>query len=138
MRAGHWGQRITVCRSIVLAMSGAESSEPPRRGRLDRHRDLTGYVLTPLYTLVGTPLVACLTALLAEDGQPYPSVCDPVRAANGCEERVLGIVAGHVLSFAALWLLLWVLPWWRGLRLARILLAVIASAVVVALVLRID
>ncbi|MFY1573397.1 hypothetical protein ACN26Z_00685 [Verrucosispora sp. WMMD703] len=119
-------------------MSEAESTEPHRHGRLDRHRDLTGYVLTPLLTLAAAPLVACCTALLADDGQAYPSVCDPVRAVNGCEERVLGIVAGHVLSFAALWLLLWVLPWWRGLRMARILLAVIASAVVVALVLRID
>jgi hypothetical protein len=34
-----------------------------------------------------------------------------------------------VAGFAALWLLLWLVPWWRGLRGPRIGLAIVAGAV---------
>ncbi|MDG4794445.1 hypothetical protein [Micromonospora sp. WMMD1082] len=117
-------------------MSEAGAAEPPSSGWWDRRRDLAGYVLTPLCTLVAAPVVACCAGLLASDGGPYPSVCEPVRAVDGCEERVLGVAAGYILSFVALWLVLWLLPWWRGLRVVRILLAVVALAVAVALALR--
>ncbi|WP_146603531.1 hypothetical protein [Micromonospora endophytica] len=111
---------------------------PPRPGWRDRRRDLAGYLLVPLFTLIAAPVVACCAALLANDGGPYPEVCEPVRAVNGCEEEILGIAAGHILVAAALWLLLWLLPWWRGLRLVRIVLAAIAFVALTTLAIRIS
>ncbi|MGC4748393.1 hypothetical protein ACLQ28_22465 [Micromonospora sp. DT201] len=38
-----------------------------------------------------------------------------------------------VVISGAMWLLLWVIPWWRGLRTVRVLLAVAAATVVLVL-----
>ncbi|WP_157740204.1 hypothetical protein [Micromonospora auratinigra] len=89
--------------------------------------------MTPLLTLVAGPVVAgCLGMLVTLGDQSEPAFCDRVRAENGCEEATLAMLAGHAVGFAVLWLLLWAVPWWRGLRAVRILLALVAVMVLVA------
>lgn len=102
---------------------------------LDRRRDLGGYLLTPLITLVVAPVTAGAVAMVVLLGGAFdrtPALCEAAVSDNRCEEVTLGMLGEHVLLSAGVWLLLWLLPWWRGLRKPRILLAVIACAVLVA------
>ncbi|WP_406106170.1 hypothetical protein [Micromonospora globbae] len=118
---------------IVLVMADTETVAPPGRGWPDRRRDLAGWLLTPLYTIVGAPVVAgCIGLVVMTGGAQRPEFCASVRADNGCEEKVLAVLGGHAVLFGALWLSLWALPWWRGLRVPRIVLAVVAFGVLVA------
>jgi hypothetical protein len=109
-----------------------------RTGGLDRRRDLPGWVLTPLVTLVLGPasaaFIGVIMALQGVGSAPVP--CEQVAADNGCEELTLGLLGGHAVGFGLLWLLLWLMPWWRGLRAARIWLAVAACAVLILAPLR--
>lgn len=99
---------------------------------MDRRRDLAGWLLTPLYTLVGAPVLAGCVGIVAVLGSNRPpEFCAAARADNACEEATLAMLGGHAVLFAAMWLLLWLVPWWRGLRIPRILLAILAAAVLV-------
>ncbi|WP_146766702.1 hypothetical protein [Micromonospora noduli] len=103
-------------------------------GRLvDRHRDLAGWLVTPLFTLVAAPVLACLVGVLGSlgDHNGPPALCKEAMAENMCEETSLGVVGVHVVISGVMWLLLWVIPWWRGLRTVRVLLAVAATVVLV-------
>jgi hypothetical protein len=104
---------------------------------VDRSRDLLGWLLTPLVTLLLGPAIAASVGVLVfyGSGEP-PALCRYAAADNRCEETTLGMLAEHVVLFGLLWLLLWVTPWWCGLRLARIVLAVVACMVLVAAPLR--
>ncbi|MEU8817459.1 hypothetical protein [Actinoplanes sp. NPDC048796] len=74
--------------------------------------------------------------LVARDATDYPALCGTTFAENGCSETILAMVARHARLFAVGWLLLWALPWWRGLRPYRIWWAVAVTAVLVAAPLR--
>jgi hypothetical protein len=73
---------------------------------------------------------------VAERTSGYPEVCEPVRLANGCEETLLRMATQHVIVFLFFWLLLWALPWWRGLRAYRVGLAVVTALILIAVPLR--
>lgn len=116
-------------------MSEPDIAQLPRTGWLDRRRDLAGWLLTPLITFVVAPLTAGIVAvvvLLAGGYGRTPVICESALANNGCEETTYGILDEHVIFFATVWLLLWVVPWWRGLRPVRVLLAIVAFAVFIA------
>ena len=88
-----------------------------RRGRT---RDLGGWILVPLATLlVGVPAAGGFTfiALLGDSGgsNGQSTFCE-AQAPNGCEEATLAWVGQCAVMFAVAWLLLWLIPWWRGLR----------------------
>jgi hypothetical protein len=109
---------------------------PPTAG-LNRHRDLRGWLITPVLTLLLAPSVtASIGILVAEDSTSYPRLCDAVASTNGCQEIILAMFAVHARIFLIGWLLLWALPWWRGLRSYRIGLAVVVSVVLLAAPLR--
>ncbi|WP_432968582.1 hypothetical protein [Dactylosporangium sp. CA-233914] len=115
-------------------MRETDTAELPRAGRLDRRRDLAWWLLTPLVTIVVAPVsagVLGLVALLGDQSDQPPPLCAADLADNGCEETTLGVLGWHVLLFAAVWLSLWLVPWWRGLRRLRVVLAVIAAALLV-------
>ncbi|TDC01284.1 hypothetical protein E1091_03140 [Micromonospora fluostatini] len=115
-------------------MSGSDVGTPSRPGRLDRRRDLAGWLVTPLATLVAAPVLVCVAAMVSTMMGNFdrpPRLCD-TGLENRCEEITLGMLAGHVVAFAAGWLLLWAVPWWRGLRTVRIVLAVVACVVLAA------
>lgn len=106
---------------------------------MDRRRDLAGWLVTPLFTLVAAPVLACIAgvlATLAAENNAPPALCAETKAYNMCEESILGAAGLHVVISAGMWLLLWVLPWWRGLRTLRVVLAVAATVVLVLLPLR--
>jgi hypothetical protein len=110
-----------------------------RTSGLDRRRDLAGWLLTPLVTLVlGPALAVAVLALMAlyTDLGTTSDACRAAAAGNRCEEITLGMLGGHAVLFGVLWLLLWLTPWWRGLRTARMALAVVACLVLVAAPLR--
>ncbi|MEV4657804.1 hypothetical protein [Micromonospora sp. NPDC049301] len=113
-------------------------ARPPalaRAGRLDRRRDLAGWLLTPLTTLVVAPVVAAALGIVVLVGGAFdraPALCESALGDNRCEEVTLGMLGEHAVISAAVWLLLWLVPWWRGLRKLRILLAIIVCAVLVA------
>ncbi|WP_156312972.1 hypothetical protein [Micromonospora sp. HK10] len=116
-------------------MPVAPLSEPTRSGWLDRRRDLRGWLLTPLTTLVVAPVTAGAVAMVMLVGGAFdgtPALCEPAVGENRCEEVTLGMLGEHVVLAAAVWLLLWLVPWWRGLRKLRLLLAIIVCAVLVA------
>lgn len=116
---------------------GAAPARGLSRWTSDRRPDLVSYLLVPVVTLFAAPmLVAVLGLAILGSGSEPPSVCDEVRAVNGCEELTLSLVSAHVLGFLVFWAALWVLPWWRGLRLPRLLLAVASGLVLFAAVLR--
>ena len=101
-----------------------------------RPRDVAGWLLTPVSTLVlAPPLTMILSVALLAGGGP-PALCERVTTANGCEELTLGVIGEHAVAFAVLWLALWVLPWWRSWRRARIVIALIASLVLLAIPVR--
>jgi hypothetical protein len=102
-----------------------------------RRRDLVGWIATPLATLVLAPALAIsMGILVAESSTAYPQMCAAAAATNGCQETVYAMVAVHARFFLVGWLLLWALPWWRGLRPYRIVAAVLVGAVLVAAPLR--
>ncbi|RLP87670.1 hypothetical protein EAD89_18405 [Micromonospora sp. BL4] len=105
---------------------------------MDRRRDLAGWLVTPLFTLVAAPVLACFAGVLGSLGDKNgpPALCEEAMAENMCEEASLGVIGGHVVISSAMWLLLWVIPWWRGLRTVRVLLAVAATVVLVLLPVR--
>ncbi|MDT0528168.1 hypothetical protein RM555_04065 [Micromonospora sp. DSM 115977] len=109
-------------------------------GRLmDRRRDVAGWLVTPLFTLVAAPVLACIAGMVAspEGGaNRTPALCEKAVAENMCEETTLGVIGLHVAISGAMWLLLWAIPWWRGLRTLRVALAVIATVVLVLLPVR--
>ena len=116
---------------MVPRMSGDETAVVPG---FDRGRDLRGWLLVPIVTLIVAPLVAgSLGLLMVIEGGigDAPSICAATPRANQCEEVTLSTLSEHVLLFGALWVLLWLTPWWRGLRTARIVLALVAAAVLV-------
>jgi hypothetical protein len=108
-----------------------DTAEPPPFGRLDRRRDLAGWLLTPVITLVVAPAIAGLigmTALL--EGSRPVSLCEAaVAAGNRCGETIVGLLGQPLAVFTAAWLALWMMPWWRGLRTLRIGWAAVAAGV---------
>jgi hypothetical protein len=107
---------------------------------VDRSRDITGWLVTPLLTLLAAPVLACLAGILATSwadtaGRP-PTLCKEALATNSCEEVTLGVIGAHGVISGVTWLLLWVIPWWRGLRTLRVLLAVAVTVVLVLLLVR--
>jgi hypothetical protein len=124
---------------MVLLMSELDTAQLPRTGWLDRRRDLAGWLLTPLITFVVAPLTAGIVGvvvLLAGGYGRTPAICESASADNGCEETTYGILGEHIIFFAAVWLLLWAVPWWRGLRPVRVLLAIVAFAMLIAVPIR--
>ncbi|GAA3961007.1 hypothetical protein [Actinoplanes auranticolor] len=113
----------------------------PPGPRTDRRRDLAGWLLTPLMTLVLGPAVAASVGLLmvlwGGLGE-VPEVCAETVADNRCEEISLEMVSQHIAVFGVLWLALWLLPWWRELRGVRTGIAVLACVVLVAAPLRMN
>ena len=120
---------------------GASVQNVTRGPRTDRRRDLAGWLLTPLITLVLGPAVAAAVGMLMVLGEAFgevPEVCAKTLADNRCAEITLEVVGQHVAVFGVLWLALWLLPWWRRLRGLRIGIAVLACLVLVAAPLRMD
>ncbi|GIF38624.1 hypothetical protein [Actinoplanes xinjiangensis] len=108
-----------------------------QRWMSDRRRDRLGYISVPVVTLFAAPVLVAFWGIVILGSDSYaPSMCDNVRAVNGCEELTWGVIRVHVLGFLGVWALLWVLPWWRGLRQPRVLLALLSGAVLFAAVLR--
>jgi hypothetical protein len=105
-------------------------------GEARRERDLVGWLLTPIATLVLAPPLTMVLGFVLFTGSSSPAICHDVAGANGCEERTLGLIGEHGVIFIGLWLLLWVLPWWRSLRRWRIGMAVVAALVLLALPVR--
>jgi hypothetical protein len=120
---------------MVLVMSELDTAQLPRTGWLDRRRDLAGWLLTPLITFVVAPLTAGIVGVVVLLTGGYgrtPVICGSALAHNGCEETTYGILDEHIIFFVTVWLLLWAVPWWRGLRPVRVLLAIVAFAVLIA------
>lgn len=127
--------RISISfRTVTVAENDAVEESRPG---WDRGRDLRGWIATPLVTLVLAPAVAISVGILvAESSGGYPAICDSAAARNGCQETVYAMIAVHARIFLVGWLLLWALPWWRGLRAVRIGAAVVVGAVLIAAPLR--
>ncbi|WBB70786.1 hypothetical protein [Micromonospora sp. WMMD812] len=118
-------------------MPEVEVAELTHIGRLDRRRDLAGWLFTPLVTLLAAPVIAgCVGMVVVLGADKPPALCASSSTDNRCEETTLAMWGEHAALFAAAWLLLWLVPWWRGLRVPRVLLAIIATAVVVAVPIR--
>ncbi|SDT72687.1 hypothetical protein SAMN04489716_6469 [Actinoplanes derwentensis] len=116
-------------------------AEPEARGIAawgsDRRRDLLAYIGVPLGTLFAAPaLVLFWGIVILGSSTSSPAICDGVRVVNGCEEATWLVIRVHVLGFLGLWALLWVLPWWRGLRTPRALLALTSGVFLFAGLLR--
>jgi hypothetical protein len=102
----------------------------------DRRTDMW-WLGTPIVTLLVAPLIAGLvTFVVTASDDSSPAVCRDALADNGCEEAVLRMIGQHTVAFAILWLGLWALPWYRGLRRYRVALALVAFAVLLAVPLR--
>jgi hypothetical protein len=102
-----------------------------------RRRDLRGWIAVPLVTIVLAPALAVsIGTMVAVSSDSYPRICDAAAATNGCEEIVFSTFAFHARIFLVGWLLLWALPWWRGLRPYRIAAAVGVGWALVAAPLR--
>ncbi|MDG4829839.1 hypothetical protein O7627_11060 [Solwaraspora sp. WMMD1047] len=116
-------------------MSDVDVAEPPRARWLDRRRDLAWWLLTPLATLIVTPVLVCVATMAAPfvgDIDRPPTLCADALADNTCEETTLAMFGAHGVFFVVAWALLWLVPWWRGLRVPRLLLAVVAAGALVA------
>lgn len=88
---------------------------------------------------MAAPVLACLAGLVAglrDRTSGPPELCAEALGDNMCEETTLGVIGGHVIAFVALWMLLWLIPWWRGLRVPRIVVAVAATIVLMILPVR--
>ncbi|GAB4107425.1 hypothetical protein GCM10028790_64440 [Micromonospora taraxaci] len=83
-------------------------------------------------------MLACIVALLGNlgDHNGTPALCEKAVADNMCEETSLGVIGTHGAISGAMWLLLWIIPGWRGLRTVRVLLAVAATVVLILLPVR--
>jgi hypothetical protein len=111
--------------------------EDEQQAGFDKRPDVFSWIVTPVTTLfVGPGLAASIGLFVAERAKNYPRVCAPVRLANGCEETLLRMAAEHAVAFLFFWLLLWAMPWWRGLRAYRIGLAVVTALILIAVPLR--
>jgi hypothetical protein len=107
------------------------------RWTTDRRRDLLAYIAVPVVTLFAAPMLVIFWGIvILGSGNGAPSMCDEVRAVNGCEELTWSLIRAHVLGFLGLWALLWALPWWRGLRQPRVMLALASGAVLFVALLR--
>jgi hypothetical protein len=116
---------------------GYEDEEEERPAGFDKRPDVFSWVLAPVMTMaVGPGLAALIGLFVAERTSGYPEVCAAVESTNGCEETLLRMAAQHAVAFLALWVLLWALPWWRGLRAYRIGLAVVTALILIAVPLR--
>ncbi|MFD2764266.1 hypothetical protein [Micromonospora eburnea] len=71
-------------------------------------------------------LAGCVEMVTVLGASQPPEFCAEARLDNRCE-TTLAMLAGHVVLFVVLWLV----PWWRGLRTLRILLAILAAVVLV-------
>jgi hypothetical protein len=124
----------------ILVVPETDSAELIRMSWLDRRRDLAGWLLTPLVALVAAPVTAAVAGIFfvvfGLDDRKAPALCQSALADNRCEETTLAMWGQHTVFFAGVWLLLWLVPWWRGLRVLRILLAIIAAGVLVAVPIR--
>jgi hypothetical protein len=126
------GDRTDRRSPTITRVTDSDIAVEPSSG-LDRSRDLAGWLITPVATLVLAPAVTgIMLLLLAASSSLYPSVCDSVEAVNGCGEKVLGLLVLHFRIFAVLWVLMWALPWWPGLQKYRIALAVLAGLALAA------
>jgi hypothetical protein len=111
-----------------------EGAEIARTGWLDRRRDLGAWLVTPLATLIFAPMAAGALGLFfwqQGDLDKSPAICTAVLADNGCEETTLSMLGEHLVFFGAAWLLLWLVPWWRGLLLPRVALALAVSVILI-------
>ncbi|GAA0557901.1 hypothetical protein GCM10010172_46140 [Paractinoplanes ferrugineus] len=119
----------------VVATDDDFDDEPVVVG-FDRRADMW-WLITPIVTLLVAPMIAVVLAFfVTASDDNSPGVCGDVLADNGCEEAVLRMIAQHTVAFGILWLGLWALPWYRGLRKYRVALAVLAFAVLLAVPLR--
>lgn len=90
----------------------------------DRSRDMRGWLTTPLVTLLLAPGIAISLGILVS-----LSSTSPVDTGERAADDMLVL---HARIFAVGWLLLWALPWWRGLRGIRIGAAVVTGLVLIA------
>ncbi|BAL89088.1 hypothetical protein AMIS_38680 [Actinoplanes missouriensis 431] len=112
-------------------MAEAGTAAPARR-----ERDITGWLITPVATLVLAPPLTMILGMVLLNGDSAPAICHDVAVANGCEELTLGLIGEHVVVFSLLWLALWALPWWLSLRRVRTIVAVVAAVVLLAIPIR--
>jgi hypothetical protein len=114
-----------------------EEDEEPRPAGFDKRTDVYYWILVPMSTLVlGPALAATVMFFVALSARNYPSICAAVRLSNGCEETVLRMAAWHAFAFLVGWVLLWAVPWWRGLRTYRLWFAVALALILIAIPLR--
>ncbi|MGC9670766.1 hypothetical protein ACNTMW_29990 [Planosporangium sp. 12N6] len=136
--------------------AGGPDGDQPRR--IDRRRDLAVWVVTPLVTLLLGPVIAfCVSgaALGAARGTPPSIDCTShiyrdenvnrghipdgkgaYRIQRDCYGAETSIIRRYAAAFLVGWVLLWLLPWWRGLRRVRLLLAVVTVLPLVLLPVR--
>jgi hypothetical protein len=88
---------------------------------MDRSRDIPGWSLTPLVTLLLAPALAVSMSILVAASS----------TSTTAEQTADSTLVLHARIFVAGWLLLWALPWWRGLRDIRIGAAAVIGAVLV-------
>lgn len=103
---------------------------------IDRHRDVAAWVTTPVVTLLVGPVVGFCTVAALSGLRTSPMLIDCTGGDNGCYQGQTSAIAHHVVAFLIGWLLLWCLPWWRGLRRVRILVAVLTVLPLVLLPIR--
>ncbi|WP_433832067.1 hypothetical protein ACQP2E_15165 [Actinoplanes sp. CA-015351] len=113
-----------------------ESPTAAEPGKPRRERDIVGWLLTPIATFVLAPPLTMILGFVLLTGDSAPAICHDVATANGCEELTLGLIGEHAVIFLVLWLALWAMPWWRSLRTARIVIAVIAAVALLAVPIR--
>ncbi|MEV6848361.1 hypothetical protein [Actinoplanes sp. NPDC051411] len=89
---------------------------------MDESRDIRGWLVTPLVTLLVAPALAVSVGILVAASS----------TSTTAEHTADSTLVLHARIFAAGWLLLWALPWWRGLRDIRIGAAAVIGAVLVA------
>jgi hypothetical protein len=102
--------------------------------RIDRTRDLANWLTVPFVTLIAGPLLAVCTGvvltLLSHAGVSSltENACTSTEGNVGldCYAAETALIQRHLAAFLIGWLLLWCLPWWRGLRRARLLIAALS------------
>jgi hypothetical protein len=102
--------------------------------QLDRRRDVRHWLLMPLRTLMASTIATgCLTLFVLAAVSDSPEFC-ATAGRHGCEEATLTWLAQGTVIFLAGWSLLWLVPWWRGLRPVRTTLTAAGGAWLVRLV----
>jgi hypothetical protein len=103
-------------------------------GVLDGTRDIVYWLLTPLLTiLIGPALTASIGFLVVvSDNGEFCQRQPP----NQCEEVTAALLTDHARLFVLALALLWAIPWWRGLRTTRLVLAAVTIAILVLAPLR--